>query len=227
MTEEIRSESLMNFKDRFREFLPVVVDVETAGLEPETDAILEVSMMTLKIDEKGRFVPDEQFSANIRPFPGSQIKKANIDFLNIDPFDESRNLVSEEEAFIPMFKAISKKLKPSGCKRAVLVGHNGHFDLGFLNAVTKRLNYKRSPFHPFSVIDTASLSMFVMGHSVLIKACLAAGIEFDQKKAHGAAYDTQKEAELFCYLLNRYTTFCGIPEPIKIEIDYNNKKAEE
>lgn len=69
--------------------------------------------------------------------------------------------------------------------------------------------------------------MFVMGHSVLIKACLAAGIEFDQNKAHGAAYDTQKEAELFCYLLNRYTTFCGIPEPIKIEIDYNNKKAEE
>ena len=100
MTEEIRSESLMNFKDRFREFLPVVVDVETAGLEPETDAILEVSMMTLKIDEKGRFVPDEQFSANIRPFPGSQIKKANIDFLNIDPFDESRNLVSEEEVFL-------------------------------------------------------------------------------------------------------------------------------
>lgn len=227
MTEENQTNFLLNLKDRFRQYLPVVVDVETAGLVPETDAILEVSMVTIKIDDNGKFVPDEQFSANIRPFAGSLIKQANIDFLHIDPFDESRNLQTEEQAFIPMFKAVSKKLKPNGCKRAILVGHNGHFDLSFINAATNRLNYKRSPFHPFSVIDTATLSMLILGHSVLPKACMSVGIDFDLSKAHGAQYDTYKEAELFCYLLNRYTTYCGVPEPIKIEIDYNNKKTEE
>ncbi len=210
-----------SIKDRFRQFYPVIVDVETAGLVPSTDALLEVSMMTVKMDEKGKLVPDEQFHANIRPFPGSQIKQANIDFLGIDPFDESRDLQKEEDAIIPMFKAIAKKVKANKCKRAILVGHNGSFDLGFINAVTERLNYKRSPFHPFSVCDTASLSLLVYGQSVLAKACIAAGIDFDLEQAHGAKYDTRMECELFCSIFNKFTTFCGVPEPVTEEINYN------
>ncbi len=208
-------------KDRFRQFYPVIVDVETAGLEPQTDALLEVSMMTVTMNEKGMIVPDEQFHANIRPFPNSLIKKANIDFLGIDPFDESRNLLSEEEALIPMFKAVSKKVKAHQCKRAILVGHNGAFDLGFINAAVARLNYKRCPFHPFSVFDTASLALLVYGQSVLVKACLAAKIDFDTNLAHGAAYDTLKECELFCSIVNRFTAFCGFPEEVNEVIDYS------
>lgn len=123
-----------SISQRFREFLPVIVDVETAGFDPQKDALLEVAMMTVKFDEKGRLVPDELFSANIRPFEGANINQSNIDFLGIDPFDESRNLQTESEALIPMFKAISKKVKANKCKRAILVGHNGHFDLKFINA---------------------------------------------------------------------------------------------
>ncbi|MDY5323890.1 MAG: exonuclease domain-containing protein, partial [Succinivibrio sp.] len=100
-----------SISQRFREFLPVIVDVETAGFDPQKDALLEVAMMTVKFDEKGRLVPDELFSANIRPFEGANINQSNIDFLGIDPFDESRNLQTESEALIPMFKAISKKVK--------------------------------------------------------------------------------------------------------------------
>lgn len=215
-----------SIKDRFRQFYPVIVDVETAGLDPKTDALIEVSMMTVKMDEKGMLVPDEQFHANIRPFPGSLVKQANIDFLGIDPFDESRNLVSEEDALIPMFKAIAKKVKANKCKRAILVGHNGSFDLGFIKAATERLNYKRSPFHPFSVCDTASLSMLVYGQSVLVKACIAAGIDFDLDKAHGAEYDTKMECLLFCKIFNKFTIFCGVPEPVNEEIDYTKSSSE-
>ena len=145
-----------SISQRFREFLPVIVDVETAGFDPQKDALLEVAMMTVKFDEKGRLVPDELFSANIRPLEGANINESNIDFLGIDPFDERRNLQTESEALIPMFKAISKKVKANKCKRAILVGHNGHFDLKFIYAAVERLAYKRSPFHPFSVLYTAS-----------------------------------------------------------------------
>ena len=114
-----------------------------------------------------------------------------------------------------------KKVKANKCKRAILVGHNGHFDLKFINAAVERLAYKRSPFHPFSVLDTASLSLLVFGQSVLIKACIAAKIDFDLENAHGAAYDTQKECELFCKIYNNFTLFAGIPVPVTEEIDYS------
>ncbi|MCR5536646.1 MAG: ribonuclease T [Succinivibrio sp.] len=199
-------------KDRFRAFLPVVVDVETAGFDPKQDALLEIAMMTVRMDEQGLLFPDELFSANLRPFEGSNINENNIKFLQIDPFDESRNLQDEAEAVLPMFKAISKRIKAEGCKRAILVGHNGHFDLSFVNALAERIGSKKSPFHPFSVLDTASLSGLVYGQTVLAKACICANLDFDAQAAHGAAYDTKMECQLFCALYNRYTIFAGFPE---------------
>lgn len=198
-------------RDRFRTFLPVVVDVETGGFNASTDALLEVCMITLQINEKGELIPKEQFSVNIRPFPNSNIERANIDFLGIDPFDESRNLVDEDPAMRPMFKAIAKEVKAQACTKAILVGHNGSFDLRFLNAVAARINYKRNPFHPFSVIDTASLGALVIGQTVLSRACLASGISFREEHAHSAIYDTQKECELFCSMYNKFTRFAGLP----------------
>lgn len=195
--------------ERFRSFLPVVADVETAGFDPKVHALLEVAFMTVTMDEQGFLHPGELMSCNVRPFEGSEINEVNINFLGIDPFDESRNLKSEREGVVPMLKAISKRVKAEGCKRAILVGQNGSFDLRFLNAMCERLNYKRSPFHLFSVLDTASLAGLVYGQTVLARACEAAGIPFEDDKAHGAAYDTQKECELFCALYNRFTTFAG------------------
>lgn len=198
-------------RDRFRTFLPVVVDVETGGFNPATDALLEVSMLTIQINAKGKLEPKDQYSVNIRPFEGSKLEKANIDFLGIDPFDESRELVDEAEAMRPLFKAISKEVKAQACTKAILVGHNGAFDLSFINAVAERLKYKRNPFHPFSVIDTASLGALVLGQTVLSRACLCAGIEFNGGHAHSAVYDTLKECELFCAMYNRFTTYAGVP----------------
>lgn len=218
-----------SLKDRFRGFYPVVVDVETAGFNPETDALLEVAMMTITMDEHGFLHPDEMMSANIRPFPNANIEESNISFLGIDPFDESRNLQDERTAVIPMFKAISKKMKKEGCTRAILVGHNGSFDLSFIHALARRLNYKRCPFHQFTVFDTASLAGLVYGQTVLARACAVAGIDFEDNKAHGAAYDTLMECKLFCNIFNRYTTFAGIPESIDaVPLDYRaHLKAKE
>lgn len=207
--------TVKTIKDRFRGFLPVVVDVETAGFNPEKNALLEIAMMTVNMDEKGFFTPGELYSANIRPFKDSIINESNIKFLGIDPFDKNRNLQDEAEAILPMFKAVSKAVKAAHCKRAILVGQNGHFDLGFVNAVAERIGPKKNPFHPFSVLDTASLSGLVYGQTVLAKACKAAHLDFDEHEAHGAVYDTQMECRLFCSILNRYNLFAGFPENLE------------
>ena len=61
------------------------------------------------------------------------------------------------------------------CQRAILVGHNAHFDLGFLNAAVARVAHKRNPFHPFSTFDTVTLAGLAYGQTVLSRAVQAAG----------------------------------------------------
>lgn len=219
MTSEVQltvDEQQFDFKlsERFRGYLPVVVDVETAGFDPEKNALLEIAMMTIKPRPDGFLEPGELLSANIRPFEGSELCESNLKFLNIDPFDETRNLKSEQEILPEFFKIIKKEVKAYECTRAILVGHNGSFDLGFVLAAAKRVGWeKKCPFHPFSVLDTASMSALVYGQTVLAKACRAAKLSFDASSAHGAAYDTSMECKLFCRLYNTYTRFAGIPDP--------------
>jgi ribonuclease T len=205
------SESLM--AQRFRKFFPVIVDVETAGFNPETDALLEFAAITLQFNDNGYLVPKNTYYYKIKPFEGSKFVQSNLKFTGIDPFDPNRIAFTEKEIFPSFFKSISKEVKAAGCSRAILVGHNAHFDHSFLKAVTNRLSYKRSPFHPFSVIDTASLSALTLGQTVMGISCLVAGIDFDENKAHNALYDTQKEAELFCFSINRYKDLGGWPLP--------------
>jgi ribonuclease T len=93
----------------------------------------------------------------------------------------------------------------------VLVGHNSHFDHDFLKSAVARHDITRDPFHPFSSFDTATLGALALGQSVLAKACITAEIDFDNKEAHSAAYDTWKTAELFCYIVNRWKELGGWP----------------
>ena len=69
-------------------------------------------------------------------------------------------------------------------------------------AAAERTGVKRNPFHPFGMFDTATLAGFMFGQTVLVKACQAAKIPFDGKQAHSALYDTERTAELFCYMVN-------------------------
>ena len=201
-------------KERFRGFMPVVVDVETAGFNPQTDALIEVGMMTVRMDGRGIFSPGTLYHANIRPFEGAVINRANIEFLGVDPFDETRDLRPEGETLLTMFKAVGREVRARGCRRAILVGHNAHFDQGFINAAALRNDLtKKCPFHPFSVLDTATLSALVYGQTVLARACRMAGIDYDEDSAHDAGYDTLVECRLFCGLMNRYSLFAGFPGP--------------
>ncbi|CAA0095061.1 ribonuclease T [Zhongshania aliphaticivorans] len=194
---------------RFRGFLPVVIDVETGGFNSQTDAVLEIAATFLRMDDSGQLEPDDTVSYNVEPFEGANLEPAALEFTGIDPHNPLRQAQKEVTVMGELMKRIRQQVKASGCTRAVLVGHNAHFDLGFVLAAIERSNIKRNPFHPFSVMDTASLSGLAYGHTVLARACQLADIDFDNSEAHSAAYDAFKTAELFCQIVNRWQQLGG------------------
>jgi ribonuclease T len=194
---------------RFRGYLPVVVDVETGGFNCATDALLEIAATTIGMDEGGFLYPEHTQFFRIEPFEGANIEQAALDFTGIKLDHPLRMAVTEEHALTEIFRGLRKSLKANSCKRAILVGHNSSFDLGFLNAAVNRTGIKRNPFHPFSSFDTATLAGLAYGQTVLAKACQAADIDFDGKEAHSARYDTEKTAELFCGIVNRWKEMGG------------------
>lgn len=188
---------------RFRGFLPVVIDVECGGFNPNTDALLEIAAVLVEIQGDGTLLPGEGWRYHVQAFPGANIEAASLAVNRIDPYHPLRPAIPEKEALTRLFKEIRRAMKDNDCTRAVLVGHNACFDLNFLNAAIARTQIKRSPFHPFSCFDTATLAGVAYGQTVLGKALAAAGISWDSNEAHSAAYDAQKTAELFCKVCNR------------------------
>jgi ribonuclease T len=209
----------MSLSSRFRGFLPVVIDLETGGFEAKTDAILEMALVTLKMNDDGNLVADESHDYHIKPFAGARLDPKALEFTGIDVASPDRNAIREVDAFKEAFEVIRKAVKANNCNRAIIVAHNAHFDLGFINAAIERSNLKRSPLHPFSCMDTATLSGLAYGHTVLAKSCKIAGIEFDGNKAHSALYDTQKTAELFCSIVNRWKNLGGWPLATPPDLD--------
>jgi len=189
---------------RFRGFLPVVIDVETAGFEADIHALLEVAAVIMLPDKHGEWRKIETHACHVEPFEGSKMVQASLDFIGVDPYHPFRAAISEIEALQKIFTPIRAAVKNNGCSRAILVGHNAAFDLGFINAAVKRTGIKRNPFHQFSCFDTATLGGLACQQTVLAKAVQAVGIPWDNAQAHSAIYDAERTAELFCYIVNRW-----------------------
>jgi ribonuclease T len=190
--------------ERFRGFLPVVVDVETGGFDADKDALLEIAAVIIKMDESGIIHPAKTVYCHVEPFPGANMEPKALAFTGIDPHHPFRDAMPEKDALRHISNPIRNAIKASGCNRAILVGHNAFFDLGFINAAVKRSGFKRNPFHPFSTFDTVSLAGLMYGQTVLAKATKAAGIEWSNGEAHSAIYDAEKTAELFCAIINQW-----------------------
>jgi ribonuclease T len=191
-------------RQRFRGFLPVVVDLETGGFNSRTDALLEIAAVLVDFDANGNLMPEESFRFHVKPFEGANMEPASLEITGIDPHHPLRPAVDEKTALQGIFKEVRRKLREVNCKRAVLVAHNAHFDLGFLNAAIDRTGIKRSPFHPFSVFDTATLGGIAYGQTVLARMAEAAGMPWDSSSAHSAVYDAERTADIFCQIVNSF-----------------------
>ena len=189
---------------RFRGFLPVVVDVETGGFNSSTDALLEIAAVMLQLNPAGELVLGESYRYLVKPFAGARLDPASLEVTGIDPFHPLRPALDEAEALKRLFQDVRKEVKQQTCNRAILVGHNAFFDLQFLNAAVERTGIKRNPFHPFSSFDTATLGGIAFGQTVLGRAVTAAGLSWEENRAHSALYDAEITARLFCAVVNRF-----------------------
>ena len=194
---------------RFRGYLPVVIDIETAGFNASTDAMLEIAASLLDMDDNGTLSVKDTVSFHVEPFIGANLEKSALEFTGIDPDDPARAAEDETEVLKELFRIIRRELKTYHCKRAIIVAHNASFDQSFLNAAIARNQLKRSPFHPFSAMDTATLAGLAYGHTVLAQACKLGNIPFDNKEAHSAAYDAEVTARLFCQIVNKWRDLGG------------------
>jgi len=190
--------------NRFRGYLPVIIDIETAGFNPKKNALLEIAAIIVELNSQGDLHLTERYSAHVIPFKHAELDEAALKFNGIDPYHPFRMAIEEKEALEHLFTPIRHAVKRNNCTRAILVGHNPAFDIGFLNAAIQRTKIKRSPFHPFSSFDTATLGGLAYQHTVLAKIAEAAGLHWDNAKAHSALYDAEKTAELFCLIVNRW-----------------------
>lgn len=190
--------------DRFRGFLPVVIDIESGGFNHLTDALLEIAAVMIEMTPLGELRPGATHRYHVQPFHGSRLDPASLAVIGIDPHHPLRPAMPEKEALTQLFREVRKEVRDRQCTRAVLVGHNASFDLNFLNAAIARTDIKRNPFHPFSSFDTATLGGVALGQTVLSRAVVAAGLEWDPASAHSAIYDAEKTAALFCIICNRF-----------------------
>jgi len=190
--------------DRFRGFLPVVVDVETGGFNCKTDALLEIAAVLLDFTDGGMLTRSHTIRYHVKPFAGANMEPASLAVNGIKPDHPLRPAIDEHDALQRLFREVRQAIRVSGCTRAILVGHNAAFDLGFLNEAIERTAIKRNPFHPFSCFDTATLCGVAFGQTVLARAVEAAGFAWDESSAHSAAYDAEITADLFCEIVNRF-----------------------
>jgi ribonuclease T len=189
---------------RFRGYLPVIVDIETSGFNPKKNALLEIAAVIVELNNDHELEITERYSTHVVPFKNSELDASALKFNGIDPYHPFRMAIDEKDALDMLFKPIKHAVKRNNCTRAILVGHNPAFDIGFLNAAIQRTQIKRSPFHPFSTFDTATLGGLAYQQTVLAKIAQTAGLEWDNEKAHSALYDAEMTAELFCRIVNRW-----------------------
>ena len=212
--------------NRFRGFLPVVVDVETGGFNAATDALLEIAAVLIDLDAQGVLRRGATHCYHVKPFEGSHIEPAALQINGIDPYHPLRPALPERDALQRVFREIRHAIRSHGCRRAILVGHNAAFDLGFVNAAIRRTEIKRNPFHPFSCFDTATLAGAALGQTVLARAVQVAGLDWDRSSAHSARYDAERTADLFCLVCNRLHESFGEAQSRALALGWQSQPGE-
>ena len=136
-------------KERFRKFLPVVVDLETGGFNSTSNAILEIAIQLID-EEDSKLVLGESHRFHIKPFEGLIVDQDALEFLKLDLNHPLRLAVEEKFALNEIFTIINKQRSEYECSRAILVGHNAFFDHSFLLEACTRNKIKKSTYKIFS-----------------------------------------------------------------------------
>lgn len=175
--------NLINFDNKPRELdrLPaecVITDIETTGLNPARDSIIEISAIKIQDD---KIV--SEFSSLINPD------------ISLPPFIS--NLTGIDDSMVKNARKL-KEVMFDYCNfigSLPVVGHNIKFDLSFINAKLKHL-YNTSLKNDYA--DTLYFAKKVYPALQSYKlSSLAHNLNLDTKNAHRALFDCKMTYELF------------------------------
>ena len=175
-----------------------VVDLETTGVDPTSDRI--VQMAAIIVDGTGKII--ESFDTIVKPENPHEYVHGAEHIHGITP--------EQVAAGMPLGDALRQLMSLSHGKH--FTAHNARFDIGFLHAESERMGIDLAVEH---FIDTLNLARRVDSertrkHS-LEALCLHYGIE--RERAHEARADATATAELLIHLMNEL----GIHSPHQID----------
>lgn len=177
-----KGNSLFTFVDSY-----VVVDIETTGLSPSDNEILEIGAM--KIDEYGEIFTFTTLIKVDFPIPEFITQLTGIhDGMVMDEGIEIKEALLAFDEFV---------------KDAILIGHNVNFDINFLNdKYHKQLDKSLSNDY----IDTLRLSRrFLKGLPNHKLSTVVQALEIEYAGHHRALADVKMTMEVYECLKRRYS----------------------
>ncbi|WP_249367928.1 MULTISPECIES: 3'-5' exonuclease [unclassified Actinomyces] len=163
-----------------------VIDLETTGLSPARDAVLEIGLVLA--DPDGRL--ERGWSTLVHPAPGRAVE--------VGP-TRIHGLVAADLDGAPSLAQVSDLLVSELAGRAV-VAHNARFDIGFLTAALSRTGHLVGRARVPRVCTMEWARHFVPVHSRrLTSCCEAAGVVIGRH--HSALDDAEAAAGLLAHYL--------------------------
>lgn len=182
----------------------VCFDIETTGLSPEQDKIIEIGALKVK---EGKVI--DKFSEFINPY--IPLSKKITDLTGIT--DDMLAGAKSEEVAVGQFVEFAKDY--------VLMGHNIMFDYSFTKVAAKRMGLTFDK----AGIDTLAISKKLLNDlpsKSLTNLCLHYGIE--NKRAHRAYEDARATTYLYVSLCNEF--YHNHPEVfLPMQLNYKIKKV--
>lgn len=165
----------------------VVVDVETTGLSPRADRVLEVAVV--RLDHSGQVVDEWATRFN----PEGPLGATHI-----------HGITAADVASAPPFRELSTDLV-GRLQGSVIVAHNARFDLAFLRAEFERSGWDLPYLPAFCTLEASDHYLPHLERRRLHDCCTAAGVRLDA--AHSALGDARATAGL----MHRYLSMPGYP----------------
>lgn len=157
-----------------------VIDVETTGLDPERERVLELAIV--RADAQGR--PIDQWVTRFHP--GGPVRATHI-----------HGITDADVADAPRFADLAVSIG-TALRGLVLVAHNAEFDLAFLRAEFARASLPMPRVTSYCTLQGSTVYLPQLRRRTLAVCCAALGVAHQQ--AHSALGDAYAAAGL----LERY-----------------------
>lgn len=182
-------------KKHCRGFIPIAIDLETSGSDPNKHGILEIAAIFPSFSEEGIQI-HEVFHRHVYLEDGDLIDPAATLIHRIPIEHPFRYAISVEQMLQEFSEMVRMHCDRWCARRGIMVGHNPAFDMSFLNKACEKYGIDMN-LHLYTFIDTASMGLMRHRETVLAKLCYREGLGFSQNDAHSALYDAHMTARLF------------------------------